>query len=72
MDDKTAMYYYSPIPKMVGKYYFDVKHGVSLSWVSPEDVASLLAVRGGCCGGQRQVVFLANDAQIQMYNTGDR
>jgi len=73
---QAAMVYYQPIPKLIElssikSYYFDVKYGVSLAWVDPTDVDTLLSIKGGCCGGQRQVVYPANENQFKMFSTGD-
>lgn len=69
----VAMVYYQPIPGLHGGYYFDCQHGVSLAWVKPSDVQSLLDERGGCCGGGRQVIFPApNQEVVNVWRTGDR
>ena len=66
-EDKVAMVLYQPIPRLVGAYYFDVRHGISFSWVDEAAVPSLLAERGGCCGSSRQIVFLANQEHINVW-----
>ncbi len=69
---QIAMVYYQPAPGLREGYYFDVRHGVCMAWVNPNDVGRLLAVRGGCCGGQRQVIYPANQEQVNVFTTGDR
>lgn len=74
VEDKIAMVYYQPIPKMIEvhnrKYIFDCRFGVAMIFVSEMEVAPLLNFKGGCCGGQRQVVFLANQAQYSHWLNG--
>lgn len=67
---QVAMVYYQPIPGLREGYFFDVKHGVAMSWVNPQDVGRLLAVRAGCCGGQRQAIFPANANQVSVWSDG--
>lgn len=69
---QVAMVYYQPAPGLREGYYFDVQHGVCMAWVNPQDVGRLLAVRAGCCGGQRQAIFPANQEQVNVFTTGDR
>ena len=74
VDGKVAMFYYMPAPKaiMLGKkaIVFGCGHGVSLAFVDEEDVAPLLAFRGGCCGNQRQVVHLATPVLYSHWKDG--
>ena len=73
-DGKVVMVYYQPIPKLVRagghEIYFEPKFGISLALVNENMVNSLLAYRGGCCGGQRQVMFLANESQYKHWQDG--
>lgn len=68
----VALVYYQPVPGLYGGYYFDVKHGISLSWVPEAVVNGLLAIRGGCCGSQRQVIFPANQEHVNVWSSGER
>lgn len=69
-----ALYYYQPIPKMVkvnGKsVYFDCQHGISLAFVDTSDVPALLSALGGCCGGKRQIIYLATEVQYRHWKDG--
>lgn len=67
---EVAMVYYQPIPGVRGGYYFDVKHGVSLAWVNPNSVGSLLAERAGCCGSTRQAIHPANENEVSVWSEG--
>jgi hypothetical protein len=73
-NDKVVLRYYQPIPKLVkanGKEYVcDVKHSVSLLFVEESEVHALLAVKGGCCGGQRLVFSLCSPLAYQVWETG--
>ena len=75
-DGKIALRYYQPIPKYVrigqSEYVCDVRYGVSLLLVSEEEVAPLLSVIGGCCGGQRKVFSLCGQEAFNVWKTGDR
>lgn len=75
IDGKTALVYYQPIPKLVKlvdkSIFFDCKNGISLAMVEEQDIPQLLGVIGGCCGGQRKVIHLANQAQYDHWNTGN-
>lgn len=68
------MRYYQPAPVLAqntpskSDYFFDVKAGVSMAWVKPEDVADLLTRRGGCCNGQRQKFDYANQAAVDLWS----
>ena len=75
-DGKIALRYYQPIPKYVrvgqNEYVCDVRYGVSLLLVSEEEVAPLLSVIGGCCGGQRKVFSLCGQEAFNVWRTGNR
>ena len=68
---QVALVYFQPIPKLIGKYYFDTRRSISLAWVNENDVGTLLALKGGCCGGQRQIVYRATENQVKVWNTGE-
>lgn len=73
--NKVALVYYQPIPKLIENvnghsYYFNPEHAISLCWVEPGDVETLLSLKGGCCGGQRLVFHRANEAEIKVFETG--
>lgn len=67
-NNEVAMVYHQPAPGLYGGYYFDVRRGVALAWVPKEAVNGLLAIRGGCCGGQKQVIFPANQDHVNLWN----
>jgi len=66
VDGKVAMRYHQPVPKQIKignkVFVFTMGHGISLSLVDEEDVPSLLAYLGGCCGGKKKVISLASEA----------
>lgn len=70
---EVAIRYYQPAQVFAQStptqtdYFFDVKAGVSMAWVKPEDVANLLARRGGCCNGKRQKYDYANQAAVDLW-----
>lgn len=72
---KVVLRYFQPIPKLVkvqGRaVYFDAQHGISLAFVDDDIVPPLLAYLGGCCGGQRQVIFLATETQYSHWKDGN-
>lgn len=75
MDGKVAIYYNQPAPRYVKlderEYVFDCRHGVSLALVSEEDVQRMLDYLGGCCGGKRQIFFLASQALYSHWLDGN-
>jgi len=74
VDGKVVLRYHQPIPKLIKigdkNFYFDPKHGVSLSLVNEEDVPALLAYLGGCCGGKKHVISLASEAIYKHWQDG--
>ena len=75
-EGKVALRFHQPIPKYVRvgskEYVCDVRHGVSLLLVSEEEVAPLLAVEGGCCGGKKKVFSLCGQEAFNVWLTGNR
>lgn len=75
VDNKVVLRLDMPVPKYVkvgGKeYVFSVRHSVSLLFVPEEDAPSLLAVKGGCCGKQKQIITLANEATYKHWLDGN-
>lgn len=73
-DGKVVVIYYQPMPKRVqvnsNDIYFDCQHGLSLAFVDEGLVDQLLAFRGGCCGGKRQVIYLASETQYKHWLDG--
>lgn len=74
---QVAMQYYQTIPKIVkvrhSEYLFRVSHNVSLAWVNEDDVFSILAITGGCCGGKKPGVYrLATQINVNLWTTGER
>jgi hypothetical protein len=74
---QVAVQYYQTIPKSVkvrkSEYFFTVKHNVCLAWVNEEDVFSVLAIPGGCCGNHKPGVFrLASQINVHLWATGER
>ena len=73
-EGKVAVRYEQPMPKAVKignkTIVFDSQFGVSLAFVDEEDVAPLLAVKGGCCGGQHQIITLASEVAYSHWQNG--
>lgn len=73
---EIALAYFQPIPKVVkgvkGEYAFVVRHGVSLSWVNPEDVDKIFEIRNSCrsCGTSAPAFRYATDLQVKVWETG--
>lgn len=69
---EIAVGYYQPIPKQIQlinghKYSFAVNR-VSLGWIPPEDVQSILAIPYGCCGQKKTgAFFLANENYVRHF-----
>lgn len=54
----------SRMPSRTG-YAFITKRGmVSMSWVKPEDVEAVLAIRASCCNGQKRSFAYATEGQV--------
>ena len=75
--DKVAVRYYQPIPKLLtvrglGDIFFHVKMGISLALVDESIVPRLLAIRGGCCGRNRQIIQLASPEARNLWYTETR
>jgi len=74
VEGKVVLCYYQPIPKLIKvgdkNFFFDAKHGVSLSLVDEEDAPALLGVMGGCCGGKRLVISLASEGVYKHWLDG--
>ena len=75
-DDKVAVMYYQPIPKVFNiggnDYVTDVQRGVAMIFVPEEDVPAALAYMGGCCGGKRHVFHLPSQEAFNIHQTGHR
>ncbi len=71
----VALRYFQPAPKLVSlgqnRYYFDCQHGLSLAFVPEADVPPLLSHLGGCCGGKKQIIFLASQVQYEHWKSGN-
>lgn len=74
VEEKVAVWYYQPMPKAIKLgdrvVVFDCQHAVSMAFVDEDLVAQLLAYKGGCCGKQRQVVFLATEVLLSHWKDG--
>jgi hypothetical protein len=73
--NKVALCYFQPIPRLIENvnghaYFFDVQHSVSLCWVEPSDVDTLLGLHGGCCGRHTPLCHRANELEIKVFETG--
>lgn len=71
---KFYVQYFQPIPKYVKlgnkEYVCTVRYGVSMLLVEESEVAPLLGVEGGCCGGKRKVFFLPSENAVNVWKTG--
>lgn len=73
-EGKIYLRYYQPIPQYLklGKKEFvtTVQHGISMLLVDEVDVPRFLALRGGCCGGNRPIFGYASQNAIDVWLTG--
>lgn len=73
---KIFLRYFQPIPKMVtvgnNSHVCDVRHGVSMLLVEESEAIPLLSYLGGCCGGQKKVFSLANQAAVNVWENNER
>jgi hypothetical protein len=74
-EGKVVIRYEQPMPKAVqlskdNVIVFDCQHGVSLAFVNENIVPQLLAVKGGCCGGQHQIITLASEVAYSHWQNG--
>lgn len=72
---QVAVKYYQQIPKQVKVmgtlYIFGIRAQISMAWINPEHVDSVLSIRGGCCGAKKPGVFrLANEADVRRWTNG--
>lgn len=71
----VALTYYQPMPKQIEvgntTYLFDVKAAISMAWIRPEHVDTVLEIRKQCCGGSKQRVFrYANEDAVRIWTNG--
>ena len=70
----VALRYYQPAQILAKdtptgrQYFFDVKAGVSMAWINPQDVANLLERKGGCCNSRRKLYDYANQAAVDLWS----
>jgi hypothetical protein len=71
----VSLWYYQPIPKYLKlgnkDYVFQCKFGIAMIFVPEDEVQQFLDFKGGCCGSNHQVIFLANSAQYSHWLRGD-
>ena len=72
---QVAVKYYQQVPKRVevsgNLYIFGIRAHISMAWVEPEHVQSILNIRGGCCGQKNAGVFrLANEDDVRRWTNG--
>ncbi len=74
VDGKIAMFYKTPMPKAISignkVFVFSCEHGVSLAFVDESEVQALLDYRGGCCGKNQPMVFLATPVVYSHWKDG--
>ena len=59
--------------RLVGAYVFVPRANISLAWVKEADVPKLFAIKRGCCGNRKRVIFPANEADLRHWkNDGGR
>ncbi len=55
----------------VPKYVTTVRANISMTWVQPDDLTTVLSKMGGCCGKKKQHQFqLANAADVRQWTNG--
>lgn len=52
------------------QYVFITRANISMAWVNPEDVATVLKIRGGCCGRQSLMFTYANVSDARRWTIG--
>lgn len=72
MPEPKPIVYYQPIQKLVRvqdeRYVFVVRRNISLAYIDPEHVQSILDMRGGCCGQSRTGIFReATEQEIRLW-----
>lgn len=75
----VAIRRYRQTPKVIrvgaNGYAFVVKYNVNLTWVRPEDVDAIIAMKErGCCGKKRagNIHGLANQIDVNVWSYGTR
>jgi len=68
----VAVKYLQQIPHVIevhgNEYAFVVKFNINLTWIRPEDLDQVLAIKKECCGGsKRPKYFLANALDVQRW-----
>lgn len=54
-------------------YVFVPQANITMAWVNPIDVEKMFRVKGGCCGGEKRVIFPANEDDVRRWtNRGGR
>lgn len=53
-------------------YVFICKHNICLAWVNEKDVPAVIAMKRGCCGGEKQQFFYATEKDVKRWNFGGR
>lgn len=72
--NQTAVVYFMPIQKLITlpnghQIVFKVDRSISLAWVSDEDLAQVLDVRGGCCGNTlNHIVKYASPSDVRLWS----
>lgn len=80
---EVALKYYQPTQRVLvpeettptkTAYVFVCQANITLAWVKPDDVDSLLSRRKNCCGGhKRQLYYYANEDDVRRWtNRGGR
>lgn len=67
--NQVALVYHNPTQVMPNgyQYVFVPQAGISMAWVNQEHVAAILAMRGGCCSGKKQLFNYANETQVRIW-----
>lgn len=70
-----ALKYYQQTPKRVEVsgtlYIFTIRANIAMAWVAPEHADSILALKGGCCGGNNPNIFrYANSDDVRRWQNG--
>lgn len=72
-EGQVALRYMRGGQRLIYDYVFIPKANISLAWVNPEDVPKMLAVKHGCCGNKKPVIFPATESAVRRWeNNGGR
>jgi len=68
---EVALRSYQTVQKLITvngrSYVFVPQHNISLAWINPEDVSTVLNIKRGCCGNKNPYFRYANQHDIDIW-----